>query len=528
MGEFDFRNPDYLPVFERRIERLNRIRESPDCLPALHTYYRDHPAQFIEDWGVTFDPRNVEVGQPAAVPFLLFPKQREFVYWVVERWRNQEAGIAEKTRDMGLSWLCVAVASTLCLFHEGLVVGFGSRKEEYVDRIGSPKSLFWKARMFVENLPPEFRPQWDRKKHSPHMRINFPATGSSISGEAGDGIGRGDRASLYFVDEAAFLERPQLVEASLSQTTNCRIDVSTPHGMANPFAEKRHSGKFHVFTFHWRDDPRKDDAWYRDQAEKLDAVTLAQEVDINYSASVEGALIPSEWVQSAIDAHKKLGFEATGRRFGALDVADEGRDLNAFCVAHGVVVEDVIPWSGKGSDIYQTVEKSFDLCDSRKLDGFRYDADGLGSGVRGDARVVNEKRIKDKKPRKHVELFRGSGAVDRPNSEMVEGRKNKDFFANAKAQSAWALRLKFQATHRAVTEGGNFDPDDLISLSSDMPEKHLRALQNELSQPTYSTNAAGKIVIDKMPDGAKSPNLFDAVMIRYAASQGGAPLGSWV
>ena len=78
------------------------------------------------------------------------------------------------------------------------------------------------------------------------MRINFAHTGSSISGEAGDGIGRGDRSSLYFVDESAFLERPELVEASLSQTTNCRIDVSTPHGMANPFAEKRHSGMVKV------------------------------------------------------------------------------------------------------------------------------------------------------------------------------------------------------------------------------------------------------------------------------------------
>jgi len=99
--------------------------------------------------------------------------------------------------------------------------------------------------MFRLNLGHNFDPQ----KHAPHMRINFPATGASISGEAGDGIGRGDRSSLFFVDESAFLERPELVEASLSQTTNCRIDVSTPHGMANPFAEKRHSGMVKVFTF---------------------------------------------------------------------------------------------------------------------------------------------------------------------------------------------------------------------------------------------------------------------------------------
>jgi hypothetical protein len=33
---------------------------------------------------------------------------------------------------------------------------------------------------------------------------------------------------------------------------------------------------------------------------------LAQEVDIDYAASVEGVLIPSAWVQAAVDAHIKL------------------------------------------------------------------------------------------------------------------------------------------------------------------------------------------------------------------------------
>jgi phage terminase large subunit len=39
---------------------------------------------------------------------------------------------------------------------------------------------------------------------------------------------------------------------------------------------------------------------------------------------------------------------------------------------------------------------------------------------------------------------------------------------------------------------------------------------SELSQPTYAPNLVGKIVVDKAPEGAKSPNLADAVVIRYA------------
>jgi phage terminase large subunit len=100
--------------------------------------------------------------------------------------------------------------------------------------------------------------------------------------------------------------------------------------MANPFAQKRFSGKIKVFTFHWRDDPRKDAAWYEKQLDELDPVTIASEIDINYAASAEGLLIPSAWVQAAIGAHLKLGIKPTGMRRGGLDVADTGADKNAF------------------------------------------------------------------------------------------------------------------------------------------------------------------------------------------------------
>lgn len=519
---FDFRAPDYVSVFRWRVERLGILRSNPALLPALKAYYRDNPADFIEDWGCTFDPRNVERGLPSSIPFMLFPKQREWIDWTIARWKAQEPGIVEKTRDMGMSWLSVALAASLCLFHHGMVVGFGSRKEEYVDKIGSPKSLFWKARMFLDYLPPEFLGGWTMDKHAPHMRINFPGTGSFIAGESGDGIGRGDRTSLYFVDEAAFLERPQLVEASLSQTTNCRIDISTPNGSANPFAVKRRSGKFKVFTFHWRDDPRKDDAWYAKQVAELDPVTVAQEIDIDYSASVEGVVIPSAWVQAAVDADIKLGIAPSGERAAALDVADEGRDQNALCAAHGFRVERVEEWSGKGSDIFGTVQRAFAICDELGARRLRFDADGLGAGVRGDARIVNEQRQAASRPQIEVEPFRGSDAVVNPDAPVDPNDKdktriNKDFFANRKAQAWWSLRTRFQATYRAVVGGMLYDPDAIISIAKGCG--NLDRLCQELSQPTYSINGTGKIVIDKSPDGAKSPNLADSVMIRFAPAE---------
>jgi phage terminase large subunit len=517
---FDFRKPDYVSVFRWRIERLQRIRaavalelaenRTPYIVPALRTFYRDNPGQFISDWGMTFDPRNADIGLPSALPFLLFPKQEEWVEWLMDKWVNRKPGLTEKSRDMGMSWLTVATAATICLFRPGVVIGFGSRKEDYVDKLGDPKSLFWKAREFVAHLPPEFRGSWDRKKNAPYMRIMFPDTGSAMTGEAGDNIGRGDRTSIYFVDESAHLERPELVDASLSATTNCRQDLSSVNGMANSFAQKRHGGKIAVFTFHWRSDPRKDQAWYDKQVEELPPVVVAQEIDINYSASVEGVLIPSAWVQSAMDAHVKLGIKPTGAHHGALDVADEGIDLNAFCGRHGILIEHMESWTGKGDDIFGTVVKAFAICDDLGYTSFQYDADGLGAGVRGDSRVINEKR----KVALTVTSFRGSGGVFEPLAQMVKGRLNEDFFANAKAQAWWALRMRFQATYRAVVDGAEYDPEAIISIPSELKER--TKLMMELTQPTYSLNNNGKILVDKAPDGAKSPNLADAVMIAFS------------
>ena len=170
------------------------------------------------------------------------------------------------------------------------------------------------------------------------------------------------------------------------------------------------------------------------------------------------------------------------------------------------------------------MERIFTLCDVLDYPTVDYDADGLGAGVRGDARVINARRSNAGQIKIQFNPFRGSGSVVDPdgnpfqgmaeNRDREKGRTNEDFFANAKAQAWWALRRRFQFTYRAVIEGLPYNKDDIISISSTIPE--YRKLIIELSQPTYSQNSVGKIVVDKMPDGTRSPNLADSVMIAFA------------
>ena len=90
----------------------------------------------------------------------------------------------------------------------------------------------------------------------------------------------------------------------------------------------------------------------------------------------------------------------------------------------------------QSSDIYNTTAKAFSLCDALGFTSLTYDADGLGAGVRGDANNINSERDKAERSLIHVKAFTGSSQVWKPEQEMVKGRKNKDFFANMKAQ-AW-------------------------------------------------------------------------------------------
>lgn len=338
MVAFDWKNPDYNAVLEERIARLQRLRDEPQLVAGVRAHYAANPVAFIDDWAMTFDPRNAEIGLPTTIPFVLFAKQREFIGWLYEHWRGRRGGLVEKSRDMGVSWLCVWFAIWMWDFVDGAVVGFGSRKEDYVDKSGDPDSLFWKVREGLRLLPAELLPPgFSLDEHAPYMRVVNPATGAAIKGEAGDGIGRGGRTSIYFVDEAAHLERPQLIEASLSQTTNCRIDVSTPHGMDNPFAAKRHGGRVDVFTFHWSDDPRKGPDWYEQQKRVLDPVVLAQEVDINYQASVTNALLDGALIADAM-RRGPADVAANGPLVIGVDVARFGHCETVLTLRRGRVV----------------------------------------------------------------------------------------------------------------------------------------------------------------------------------------------
>ena len=523
--------PDYVSIWAWRQKQIRAMKANPAMMVGALEYYKTRPVEFINHWCDTYDPRNAGTETPTHMPFILFPKQELLVNFLTAMIEGQESGLIEKGRDMGATYVSVAISVWLWLFQPGAAVGWGSRKQELVDRIGDASSIFEKIRIMIDRLPREFLPRgFDRKKHMSFMKVLNPQNGASIIGEVGDNIGRGGRTLIYFKDESAHYERPEKIEAALSANTRVLIDISSVKGLGNVFHRRResgtewtggaaHKGTINVFIMDWRDHPLKDQEWYDTEKAKFAASGLshvfAQEHDRDYSSAVEGIVIPSAWVASAIDAHVKLKWpEPTGKIIAGQDVADEGGDKNSFAARKGYLLLASEEWAegDTGNTAREAVRLAKDLGGAE----INYDSVGVGAGVKSEANRLRSEGLLPSTIR--FTPWSAGAKPLHPDDHLIPHDKespiNKDFFSNLKARGWWQLRLRFERTHRAVTEDVEFDHDELISLPSDMPG--LATIRKELSQPTASQSTGTlKMVIDKKPEGTRSPNRADAIVMAY-------------
>jgi hypothetical protein len=464
-------------------------------------------AFWVNNFVFTYDPRRT----PAMIPFVLYPRQVNYLDWRKERRKNKEHGLIEKSRDMGLTWLNVASQTHCWLFEDNFKGAFGSRKEMLVDRKGDPDSIFEKIRIILRNLPAWMIPRdfkWD--EHDNHLRLINPNTGSSITGEAGDSLGRGGRNAIYDVDEFAFIERADSVDASLSQNTEVIFYTSTPNGLGNCYAKKRFSGKIPVFTFRWQDDPRKDDVWYQKQCNNLDPVIIAQELDIDYSASVEGIYIPAKWVRAAVD----LDIPRTGKPKAALDVASFGSNRSVFGVREGAVITHIESWSKLGTT--QSAFKVRDLMLQFGATNLNFDADGVGEGIGCTLESARNELGEDEYfPFTFIPLHGAASPSDR--FWIGEQRTSKEKFYNARAEWWGLLRDRFQKTYEHVNNIKSYDLDELISIPNNSD------LISQLSIVKRKYTSSGKLLIESKEDmrkrGIDSPDFADMLAMLQAPTE---------
>jgi hypothetical protein len=253
-------------------------------------------------------------------PFCTYEYQDEFVLNLVTDIQegtaeNPTDHLVEKSRDMGVSWLCCLVFLWFWLDPTGGADFLcGSRKEDYVDKKGDMRTLFEKIRYALYRLPKWLRPKGFKKgPHDNYMNLQNPETGATITGESNNpNFGTGGRYKACLLDEFAKWESTdEAAWTSLGDATPCRVPVSTPFGAGGKYYFLTIEGKVRMTTMHWTLHPEKaaglycqfpppnvDDKWklgkdwkpeeklrspwYDAQDKRRTPLEMAQEIDIDY------------------------------------------------------------------------------------------------------------------------------------------------------------------------------------------------------------------------------------------------------
>lgn len=271
-----------------------------------------------------------------------------------------------------------------------------------------------------------------------------------------------------------------------------------------------------IIEINYPDNPWFPDVLEKDRARDYELLPRAKYNHIwlgHYSDTVDNAIIEPEWFDACIDAHKKLGFEPVGQERVAYDPADSG-DAKALAYMHGSVVMDVR--QTEMGDVASATDWALSYANQRKPEAFIWDVVGIGAGLKG--------QISQGMSGKAAELvgFNGAAAPANPDAiylpedgEIAEPKTNRETFANRRAQFYWMLRDKMFKTYLAVAKGRYINPEELISISGDIPD--LAQLRSEVCRIPRKYVAGGKIQLISKPDMKKmdieSPNMADALMM---------------
>ena len=231
----------------------------------------------------------------------------------------------------------------------------------------------------------------------------------------------------------------------------------------------------------------------------------------NPKSDDEESVIKRSHVMAAIDGHSTLGIEISGIRRIGFDVADAGEDYCAMVESYGSLNVWADQWKAKEDELLKSCSKVWAKArESNSL--IVYDAIGVGatSGAK-----FNELNTSNKVRIEHQKFFAG-GAVAKPDSQYQRsGIKNRDYFANIKAQAWWLIADRFRNTYNAVRNGQSFNDDDMIFIDGNMP--HLNQLIDELTSPKQDYDNAGRVKVEGKKDLSKrdiaSPNLADAFIM---------------
>jgi hypothetical protein len=271
---------------EFRAKILQAVLDDPSKIRIVKAICEADPLFFLNVFGWTFDPRGIR----KKIPFILYPFQEDAILELLGAINDHDA-LVEKSRDMGASWICIAAMTWCWLFDNGFSGLFVSRVEEYVDKPGNPKAMFWKFDYLIDNIPSWLAPAgYSKSVYRAKMHVENPERGGVIDGESTTGnVARGDRRTAILLDEFAAVEQGSRVLSSTRDATNCRLFNSTPNGVNNAFFDIRQSSIVKI-RLHWSVHPSKNAGLYTTDEDGLLKVLDSKGYPHGYKPILDGKL----------------------------------------------------------------------------------------------------------------------------------------------------------------------------------------------------------------------------------------------
>lgn len=218
------------------------------------------------------------------------------------------------------------------------------------------------------------------------------------------------------------------------------------------------------------------------------------------------SIIKMSWINAAVDAHLKLDVIMSGKKNVGYDVADDGGDRCSVTVFNGSIAVHLDAWKAEEDQLEESALRAW----THAGDGlFLYDCIGIGAGTGST--------LKGKGFTTGYAKFHAGESVKDPDAEYAHKITNKDKFENRKAQAWQSVADRFRNTYNAIVKGKKYEPDQLISLSSDLPE--LEALKKELATPYREKSGRDKDMVEKKSSIKKrlkteeSPDLADSFIM---------------
>lgn len=314
---------------------LNRLGEAVVDRDPQFEEWRLDPVKFIEDNALVWDARRNPDG------FMFEPQKtivRSMIGWEGvgdKRIPFVKDTITMKTRQVGMSWLLMAIELWLIMFWGPMRILNAHRNFTEVDDGGqksSVLSLHGRIRdMYDNKIPPWLRSR-ERLDFKEGMIQN--TRGGYIHGaSATPNVGRGSTLDMAVLDEFAHVDWSRLVWASITQACKRgKVVNSTPNGRGNEYYKivaTHKKRRMQKLDFHWTehplfnegmhvsgDDPNCPDCvagthyatpgtmtspWYEEQCDSIGTDDMiAQELDMSFDRSTRARVYPEA------DRHRHL------------------------------------------------------------------------------------------------------------------------------------------------------------------------------------------------------------------------------